>query len=731
MLAALLLVLGGSVLAAALLLPDYVRGRVHGAVVSKLEALTGQPVSIAQVQVNYGQVRMTDIRIGAEDAPLITLDQLEVSVDRDALWDRKVVVRQAVLHGGLVKGERQTLEDLAKRIRKRDRPGPSRASGRVRVIPDRVQVEGLTVDVRGVTEHSGSRVVGRIDATVWPPERVVDVQMHDLHLDDGAGRSVHAAGVAARTLLTRSPMAPTFPLRLEVQGLGTQLTDEIAVAGTDGFVEVADAQASRVRMDLAGGFSDRGDAGADKLWSVSGWLQRDLAAGDVRVTMEDFELGRVPDVLARIPHVVDSEHGAVGGRLAVVFGQGIARVEGRLDVEGINVSHPTLAREVVKGIGFQLEVAAEIDPAASSVRIPVASIERDKIRVEVTATLVHPATVEDRRYDVQLHVPPAPCQSLLTAFPPQLIPGLKGFSMQGTMRADVEAHIDYADIEALTLDGDVDLWGCKVVDRPINAESTRLASSFTHTVTMRDGKQRTVRLYPGSGSFTPLGSISPYMQYAVLTTEDGGFYRHRGFLPSQFQTALRRNLAAGEVRLGASTITMQMVKNVLLSHERTLSRKLQEMFLTWYLETELSKARIMEIYLNVVEFGPGIYGVTRAANHYFGRHPADLDPAEAVYLALMLPSPVRRHAQYCRGELTDAFKVKMRRILGIMNGRGRITDLDFAVYGTGELEFDLRDRGDPAGCRAQIDYLMAAREGQRSLTGLLGDRPKAAAGSEG
>ncbi|MEM6996784.1 MAG: biosynthetic peptidoglycan transglycosylase [Myxococcota bacterium] len=726
--AMLLLVVAGAV-AAALWLPGYVRDQVHARTVDKLEALTGQPVAVGRVQVKYGHARLTDITIGEPDKPLMTFNQVDVRVDRDALWDRKVVVRQIDVEGGLIQGQRAALEDLAKRLRKRDRPGPTRQAGRIRIVPDALQIHGLTVDVRGVTGREQSRVVGRIDATVWPAERAVDVHVADAHLDDGAGRVVHATSIATQTVLSRSPTLPTFPLRVELTGLGTQVTEQIAVAGTDGFVEIADASASRVRMDLEGGFSDRGDAGADKLWSVDGWLLRDLSAGNVAMTMEDFELGRVPQVLARLPAVVDSEYGTVGGRLAVVFGDGVARAEGQLSVEGINVDHRTLARQVVKGIGFKAEFAAEVHPDASRVRVPIASLSRDEIRVEVSGEIVHPEEREGRRYDLSLRMPPAPCQSLVTALPPQLIPSLQGFVVEGTMKADVSAHIDYSDFEALSLDGDVDVWGCNVAGQPAAADASRLARTFTHTVTMRDGRKRTVRLYPGSGSFSSLASISPYMQYAILTTEDGGFYRHRGFLPSQFETALRRNLAAGEVRLGASTITMQMVKNVLLSHERTLSRKLQEMFLTWYVETELSKERIMEVYLNVVEFGPGIYGVTRAADHYFGKHPADLDPAEAVYLALMLPSPVRRHAQYCRGELSESFKVKMRRILGIMHGRGRIDDLDFELYGvTGDVEFDLSERGDPGACRAEIDHLMAARKGQRALTGLLGSAPVEASG---
>jgi membrane peptidoglycan carboxypeptidase len=253
----------------------------------------------------------------------------------------------------------------------------------------------------------------------------------------------------------------------------------------------------------------------------------------------------------------------------------------------------------------------------------------------------------------------------------------------------------------------------------VHASADRLNGSFTHRVTMRDGRERTVSLNGASGSFTPLESIAPYMVQAVLTTEDGGFWRHKGFLPSQFKTAMQRNLAAGKVRLGASTITMQMVKNVLLSHERTLSRKLQELFLTWYLETALSKQRIMELYLNVIEFGPGIYGVTRAARHYFGKHPSELSPPEAAYLALMLPSPVRRHASWCHGAPTESMQIKLQRILGIMHDRNRLSEEDYLLWKDMPLQFDSAERNDVGSCLAEIDRLLSAQEGQRALSGLL------------
>ena len=154
---------------------------------------------------------------------------------------------------------------------------------------------------------------------------------------------------------------------------------------------------------------------------------------------------------------------------------------------------------------------------------------------------------------------------------------------------------------------------------------------------------------PDNPDFVPYDEISPYLVGSIMTTEDNGFFKHHGWVSSEFKSALRRNLQRGGFRLGASSITMQMVKNVLLTKEKTLSRKLQELFLVWYLEQNLPKERILELYFNAIEFGPRIYGIGAATRHYFGKKPSELTPLEAAFFSSILPSPKRRYVQYCHG----------------------------------------------------------------------------------
>lgn len=230
--------------------------------------------------------------------------------------------------------------------------------------------------------------------------------------------------------------------------------------------------------------------------------------------------------------------------------------------------------------------------------------------------------------------------------------------------------------------------------------------------------------------WTLLGEIAPSMVGAVLTTEDAGFFRHRGFLGSQFKTALQRNLRDRRFRLGASTITMQLAKNLLLSHEKTLSRKLQEMVLTWLLERTYSKQRLMELYLNVVEFGPQIYGVTAAAEHYFGKIPKELTSLESAWLALLLPSPVVRYAHFCEGKPSPAFEVKLRRIHRLMRSRGHIDELEYALWSEAPLVFAEHGRSDRVACVQRRAAMLAGRSTQYAVSGVLGS-PRRAGRTDG
>lgn len=176
--------------------------------------------------------------------------------------------------------------------------------------------------------------------------------------------------------------------------------------------------------------------------------------------------------------------------------------------------------------------------------------------------------------------------------------------------------------------------------------------------------------------WVPYDQISPHLKRAVIAAEDAGFVEHFGVDWEAVQAARERNerrlaqaqrgASSGPVRparlAGGSTITQQLAKNLLLSGERTLWRKGQELLLTWMLEATLDKRRILEIYLNAVEWGDGIFGAEAAAQHYFRKPAARLTPAEAARLAVLLPAPKRYGARLGSGYLESGTQTILARM---------------------------------------------------------------------
>ena len=167
--------------------------------------------------------------------------------------------------------------------------------------------------------------------------------------------------------------------------------------------------------------------------------------------------------------------------------------------------------------------------------------------------------------------------------------------------------------------------------------------SFEYHAEDMDGKDITMTSGEGTPNWTPLSSISKHLPAAVIAIEDRGFYVHKGFDIESIVSATNFNKRLGKVKRGGSTITQQLSKNLFLTDERTYARKLRELIYAVEIDRELGKKRIMELYLNIVEFGPNIFGVKMAAQTYFRKTPAQLLPEEAAWLAAILRSPKKAY----------------------------------------------------------------------------------------
>jgi monofunctional glycosyltransferase len=184
----------------------------------------------------------------------------------------------------------------------------------------------------------------------------------------------------------------------------------------------------------------------------------------------------------------------------------------------------------------------------------------------------------------------------------------------------------------------------EVVTLPFGDVRRLRTNNPTETAFMREHEEQAReqgKSFKKMQRWVPLRDIPRDVINAVIISEDGTFWSHSGFDWFEFRESIERNLKEGRAARGASTITQQLAKNLYLSSSKNPLRKLREWILTWYIEQSLSKPRILEIYLNVIEWGWGIYGIEGAAQHYFGKPASALSRTEAARLAAVIPNPRR------------------------------------------------------------------------------------------
>ncbi|MDX1632026.1 MAG: biosynthetic peptidoglycan transglycosylase [Thermoanaerobaculia bacterium] len=343
-----------------------------------------------------------------------------------------------------------------------------------------------------------------------------------------------------------------------------------------------------------------------------------------------------------------------------------------LEVRGVTVVSDELAEAPVPlpGLDFTVEELEISGRDRWQIRRGVLDVESGPV---IDLEALFQGASEGDRYRVEARVTRSDCQELVEVTPSVLLRDLETMTLGGSYSAALLLDLDMADLEATELELSFDD-GCSFRRMPREIRAETLAGPFRIQVpAAEEGRELEIVTGPGSERWVPLNGISRYLKQAVLTHEDADFYEHEGFAPWAIRNSLVENLKAGRFERGASTISMQLAKNLYLSREKVLARKVREVFLTWWLERELSKDEIFALYLNLIEYGPNLYGIGPASRHYFDARPSRLGPVEGVFLATLLPAPKRYHRNYERGSLSSSTESQMRFLLEHMHRKGRIT----------------------------------------------------------
>ncbi|MFO0633808.1 MAG: biosynthetic peptidoglycan transglycosylase [Nannocystaceae bacterium] len=264
------------------------------------------------------------------------------------------------------------------------------------------------------------------------------------------------------------------------------------------------------------------------------------------------------------------------------------------------------------------------------------------------------ARVADDDVELDVELAELSCQELLEALPPGVGDALVGARLSGTIAASLALTLSHTSLAQAAADGiepgDAAPGGlalsfpflarCRTLADPSEVDLAALRGPYRHRFVAADGTVHDRVLAPGAPDYVPLSRV-PKIASAFIALEDTQYWYHDGFDREQIERAFWLNVASGRVRRGASTISQQAARNLWLGVDRSLARKLQEAYLTARLEAEVGKARILELYLNLIELGPGIHGVDAAARHHFGKPASELDALQAVHLAALAPAPRR------------------------------------------------------------------------------------------
>ena len=287
-------------------------------------------------------------------------------------------------------------------------------------------------------------------------------------------------------------------------------------------------------------------------------------------------------------------------------------------------------------------------------------------------------TQEDTIYKLKIAIQKIKAQDFIISLPDGLFTHFQGMQAEGNFEYKLDFMFNKNKPNQLVFDSNLKKENLKITKYG-EANLNKINSEFVYRAIINNVPQRPILVGAENPNFTPLNQISPYLQKCVLTSEDPSFFSHRGFINEAFKQSILKNIRTKKFSRGASTLSMQLVKNVFLTREKTVSRKLEEILLVYILENNrtANKERMLEVYFNIIEWGPNVYGIGEAAQFYFQKNPSDLTLQECLFLATIIPKPRKFMWQFDTEGRLKSFASQQQKFLGnLMLRRGILTPED-------------------------------------------------------
>lgn len=439
----------------------------------------------------------------------------------------------------------------------------------------------------------------------------------------------------------------------------------------------------RVSVDVERG-ADGGLEGRVSGGTALGAGAASLFRGEVRLGAGDVLLGgglRLTGPLAVQalslvdPHVLSWPGADIDLDLSVAGDGTRFTANGRLAGTGLAYFWTKICLVPVTDLAFSAILRGELDLEKQSGRLFVdpLTVGRATVAAEFGVEGFH----SKPKVSVRFTIPRQPCQWIASAIPQVLVPRLQGMAFEGSMEFDLKLSVDLNGLEvktggaegktivkgaSLSVDGDFEACEARTLGRHANLAA--LDEPFVHVIPADEEEDEpAIKVGPGTPSFVPLDRVPVPVWQAALATEDMGFFKHEGFKLGLIKRAIVLNLDKGWYVYGGSTISQQLVKNLFLSREKTLARKLEEAIIVWQMERRLTKERILELYVNCIEYGKRIYGIRPAAKAYFNKDVEQLTPLEGAFLMATKPAPTYAYGVYEKRQFNKWWVERMRGIL--------------------------------------------------------------------
>ncbi len=473
--------------------------------------------------------------------------------------------------------------------------------------------------------------------------------------------TITAAGKLRRYLSTAVDLSQRLPRHCRMKNLSLSERDSSGLATTltlDSFAFNAPALSSFIRLN-------RGDF--NQGWQVDGSIFPDEPKGTLVIQTPDTGLISI----SLIRKLAGGEVGFSKVELSLDElddGQEMSRIKGSVAATDFRLYNPRFSDDTVLVHQGGMQFIAALTDSGFSLN-QGSALKLNALEAPITASF---KGTYPREITAHLQTLEVSAQSFINSLPEGSFQSVKGMEIEGKLSYSFDFFLDLDNKDTVWFDSDMEGKDLRITKYG-QADLTMLNTPFAYTPY---NSPRKIIVGPQNPNFVPLSQISPYVREGVNISEDGNFFGHKGFNEESIRRSILYNLRSEEFSRGGSTISMQLVKNVFLTHKKTIERKLEEALLVWLLENlrVSSKSRMLETYLNVIEWGPNIYGIGEASRFYFNRHPSELTLNQGIFLAMLVPQPLAFSYRFGPdGRLKDYTMGYFRLIGGKMLARGLIS----------------------------------------------------------